>query len=66
MARGRLTFRQRDVAAAIRAARQAGLNVAKVKISPAGEIEIVTADDPAAKTTPNTWDRFYESPPKLR
>jgi hypothetical protein len=66
MARGRLTFRQRDVAAAIRAARQAGLNVSKVKISPQGEIEIIATDDPAAKTTPNTWDRFYENPPKLR
>ena len=34
MARERLTFRQRDVAAAIRAAKTAGLTVSEVKISP--------------------------------
>jgi hypothetical protein len=67
MARGRLTFRQRDVAAAIRAARQAGLNVSKVKISPQGEIEIITTDGPVASNIkPNPWDRFYEDPAKLR
>jgi hypothetical protein len=67
MPRVKLTFRQRDVAAAIRAARQAGLNVTKVKISPAGEIEIITTADPVVSNIkPNSWDRLYEDPTQLR
>ena len=66
MARGRLTFRQRDVAAAIRAVKQGGLKVCRVKISPQGEIEIITVDDPDSKSKPNPWDDIYENPPNVR
>jgi hypothetical protein len=67
MPRERLTFRERDVRAAIKAARQAGLSVVEVKISRDGEIAIIT-DDQAAKikAKPNSWDEFYENPPNLR
>ena len=39
--RGACTFRQRDVAAAIRAARDAGLSVARVEIGKDGQITVV-------------------------
>ena len=39
--RGECTFRQRDVAAAIRAARDAGLSVARVEIGKNGQITLV-------------------------
>jgi hypothetical protein len=41
MTRGRCTFRQRDVTAAIRAAVAAGMPVAGVKVSAQGDIEVV-------------------------
>jgi hypothetical protein len=69
MPRDRLTFPEREVRAAIKAAKQAGLAVAKVKISPQGEIEIIVddQDDMAkAKARPNPWDEFYENPPEIR
>jgi hypothetical protein len=67
MARERLTFRQRDVAAAVRALRQAGLHVTQVKITPEGEIVVTTSEDEAvAPVKRNPWDKYYENPPKLR
>jgi len=42
MSRGPQNFRQRDVAAAIKAARQAGIEVARVKIEKDGTITIIT------------------------
>lgn len=44
MSRGPTTFRQRDVAAAIRAARLAGLEIGQVKIEKDGTITIVAGD----------------------
>jgi hypothetical protein len=67
MPRDRLTFRQRDVRAAIKAAIEAGLKVSEVTVSPEGEIRIITsADSPSKATKPNPWDEFYENPPALR
>ena len=67
MARERLTFRQRDVAAAVRALRQAGLHVTQVKITPEGEIVVTTSEDQeVAPIKRNPWDKYYENPPKLR
>jgi hypothetical protein len=43
MPRGLTTFRQRDVAAAIKAARHAGLEVARVEIDKTGKIVIVSS-----------------------
>jgi hypothetical protein len=41
MARGKCTFRQRDLAAAMRAARDAGIEVARFEIGPDGKIAVV-------------------------
>jgi hypothetical protein len=68
MPRRRLTFRQRDVRAAIRAIESTGLKVTEVKITPDGEIIVSTSSEevaaPASKK--NAWDDLYENPPKLR
>ena len=44
MSRGPLTFKQRDVAAAIRAAVQAGEQVQRIEISREGRIVIILAN----------------------
>ena len=41
MSRGPQTFRQRDVAAAIRAAKQAGIELARIEIDKDGRIVLV-------------------------
>jgi hypothetical protein len=59
MARGPLNFRQRDVAAAIRAAVQAGQQVQRVEISRDGYIIIVLANDKESDNPSNLaaeWD----------
>jgi len=57
--RGECTFRQRDVAAAIRAAKDAGLSVARVEIGKDGQITLV-AGEPAkpgnGAAGPHPWD----------
>jgi hypothetical protein len=42
MARGPLTFRQRDLVRAIKSAKAAGLQVAKVEVDKTGKITIIT------------------------
>jgi hypothetical protein len=63
MVRGPCTFRQSDIARAIRAVQAAGLQIAGVKISETGAIEVVTGAAPAqdsaadGKGEANEWDR---------
>jgi hypothetical protein len=59
MPRGRLTFRQRDVAALIRALRQAGLRVVNVRLTPEGEV-FATTSEGQAELTPkkNPMDKY--------
>lgn len=56
MARDRLTFRQRDAAAALRAARQAGLSPKHMKIDKDGNI-VISFDGPQeAIDRGHEWD----------
>ena len=52
-------FRQRDVTRAIRAAAAAGVDIARVEVTKAGTIVIVTtaAAEPAKQEDVNEWDR---------
>jgi hypothetical protein len=61
MSRGPQTFRQRDVAAAIRAAKTAGLEVARVEVGKDGKIVIVTTNGvPIEPPAPgNEWDVVF-------
>lgn len=61
MSRGPSTFRQRDMAAAIKAARQAGCEVVKVEVDKEGKIVVWTSGDAASQSHPaNEWDEVTE------
>ena len=72
MARGPLTFRQRDVVAAIRAVEASGHRVGRVSIGRDGQIVIdIAAEAPATSQAPapsagNEWDEILEDNPPLR
>ena len=62
MSRTPATFRQRDVAAAIKAAKQAGIEVARIEIGRDGKIVLV-AKGAGGDPTPafsNEWDVVFE------
>jgi hypothetical protein len=73
MARGRLTFRERDVTAAIRAVEKTGHKVARVSIGQDGSIVVElappvgSATAPSPEHDPNPWDEVLEDEhsPKL-
>jgi len=56
MARAPSIFRQQDVTRAFRAAKAAGVRVARVEIDRDGKIVIVTADE-LERREGNEWDR---------
>ena len=66
MARIRLTFRERDVTAAIRAVEKTGDKVARVTIGQDGSIVVelappaCTETAPAPVKQPNPWDELFE------
>lgn len=64
MARVKLTFRQRDVTAAIKAVERAGHTVYRVKIGQDGSIDMELVPSVGSGTAPgleqNPWDGPYE------
>jgi hypothetical protein len=62
MPRDRLTFRQRDVTAAIKAAERAGHVVRHVKIGQDGSIEVEMASSAANEATPNPEPNPWDEP----
>lgn len=58
MARGPLTFKQRDLTAAVKAVRLAGCEVARVEIGKDGKIVVVTGqpETSARADDVNEWD----------
>jgi hypothetical protein len=61
MSRRQAAFQQSDVTKAVRAVIAAGLQVAGVKVSAQGDIEVVTGDERVHDSPPqggNEWDRL--------
>jgi len=61
MSRGACTFRQRDVEAAVRAVRDAGVEVARVEVDKEGKIVVIAgkpngAEPKAKQEGANEWD----------
>jgi hypothetical protein len=59
MPRGPCTFRKRDVKAALKAAQEAGVDVARIEIDRDGKIVVVTGKPngtPDAKEGENEWE----------
>lgn len=57
MARGKCTFRQRDLTAAIKAVVAAGHQVSRIEIDPTGKIAVVIgSSDEAPVIERNEWD----------
>jgi len=54
--RGKATFRERDVKAALRAARAAGADVAAFEITPDGRIRVIVGQEGIAAEKKNPWD----------
>ena len=67
MPRAKLTFRQRDVTAAVKAVEAAGHRVERVDIAPDGRISVIVviaarlAKDANAQT--NEWDELLDEDP---
>ena len=65
MSRGPQTFRQRDVCAAIKAARAAGCDVARVEVGKDGRIIVILANSKEQRPgdrgcSGNEWDSILE------
>jgi hypothetical protein len=62
MARATCTFRRRDVTAAIKAARDAGVEVARVEVDKAGKIIVVAkTQGERENANGNPWDEVYHA-----
>jgi hypothetical protein len=65
--RGPLNFRQRDVTAAVKAAKNAGENVARIEVDREGRITIYVGDgNMPAVTTANQLERRIDEEVALR
>ncbi len=54
------------MAAAIRAAKKAGLTVSEVKISRDGQIVLITEEGAKKVKRSPVWDKLHENPPNVR
>jgi hypothetical protein len=64
MARGPLTFRQQDLVRALKGARAAGIEVARVEIDKTGKIVIVTGSPRDERDSDrNEWDEINGAHP---
>lgn len=61
MARERLTYRQRDVAAALRAAKQAGMSPSRVEIDRDGKIVLVFPNAEGQEDRGHEWRAATEA-----
>jgi len=59
MARGELTFRQTDVTRALKAAKQAGVEIARIEISKDGKIVLVVGAPETAEERKSSWDNDW-------
>ena len=57
MGHGPCTFKKRDVKAALKAAREAGIEVARVEIGKDGKIVIVAGKPGESNSSDNPWDQ---------
>jgi hypothetical protein len=60
MSRGTCTFRQRDVAAAIKAARDAGVEVARIEIDKNGKIVVIAGKSNGSEPETNGGKREWD------
>jgi hypothetical protein len=63
MPRAKLTFRQRDVTAAVKAIVASGHAVERVEITPDGRIVVIVAKSGEDVSRANEWDAILEEPP---
>ena len=61
MGRARASFRQGDLARALRAARAAGAEVARVEIDRDGKLVLVMGPGSEPTTKPNEWDAVKQN-----
>jgi hypothetical protein len=61
MGHGRTTFKETDLTRALRAARKAGADVARVEVGRDGRIVLVLKNGAMVITERNEWDEWPES-----
>jgi hypothetical protein len=66
MPRAKLTFRQRDVTAAVKAVEAAGHIIERVEIASDGRISVIVTKLAKGSARTNEWDEVLEDPPALR
>jgi hypothetical protein len=63
MARRPLTFRQQDLVRALKGAKAAGIEIARIEIDRSGKIVIVTGEGEPPDSGRNEWDEINGAHP---
>jgi len=67
MARAKLKFRQTDLTRALKAARAAGVEIARIEMDEHGRPVLVIGMPESQAAEPNEWDEVYaEKPAEIR